>query len=146
VSHLKLKIGHNIEDDKRRAAIMREVLGDDRTMSMDANQVWNVNQAIDYMREVAKLNPYWIEEPISPDDILGHTTIREALQPMKVATGEHCHNRVVFKQFFQAKAMDSCQLGSARTGGVNEALAVILMAHKFGAPVCPHAAVLACVN
>jgi L-fuconate dehydratase len=105
---------------------------------MDANQTWDVDQAIANMRKLAQFDPWWIEEPTSPDDILGHAEIRRRLRPIGVATGEHAHNRVMFKQFFQAGAMDFCQLDPARLGGLNEVLAVVLMAAKFGVPVCPH--------
>ncbi len=138
-THVKMKVGASLEDDKRRAAIIREEIGYDRKLMMDANQRWDVDQAISWMRELAVFKPWWIEEPTSPDDILGHKKIREALAPMKVATGEHCHNRVMFKQMLQAGAIDFCQIDSCRLGGVNEVLAVMLMVAKFGVPVCPHA-------
>ena len=105
---------------------------------MDANQVWDVDEAVTNMRRLAEFDPWWIEEPTSPDDILGHAAIRERIYPIGVATGEHAHNRVMFKQFFQAEAMDFCQLDPARLGGLNEVLAVLLLAAKFGVPVCPH--------
>jgi L-fuconate dehydratase len=106
---------------------------------MDANQVWDVPEAIARMKELSKFDPLWIEEPTSPDDVLGHAAIRKGVDPVGVATGEHCHNRVMFKQLFQAGAIDFCQIDSCRLGGVNEVLAVLLMAAKFGVPVCPHA-------
>ena len=106
---------------------------------MDANQVWDVSQAIEWMAELSAFNPLWIEEPTSPDDILGHAAIRIAAAPIRVATGEHCHNRVMFKQLMQANAIDYCQIDSCRLAGVNEVIAVLLMAAKFGVPVCPHA-------
>ncbi len=137
--HVKMKVGLNIEDDRRRAAIIKEEMGKDIILMMDANAKWDVSQAIDHMRQLAEFDPWWIEEPTSPDDILGHKTIKQALNPIRVATGESCQNRVVFKQFFQAEAIDICQLDSCRVGGVNEALAVLLMAAKYGIPVCPHA-------
>lgn len=138
-THFKMKVGRNLEDDLRRAALIREEIGWDRTLMMDANQVWDVPQAIEWMKALAKFKPLWIEEPTSPDDILGHAAIAEALRPIAVATGEHCHNRVMFKQFLQANAIGFCQIDSCRLGGVNEVIAVLLMAAKFGVPVCPHA-------
>ncbi|WP_181702047.1 L-fuconate dehydratase [Chthonobacter albigriseus] len=138
-TNLKLKVGGPLATDMRRAEIMRDAIGPDRILSMDANQVWEVDQAIAAMAELKAFSPYWIEEPLSPDDILGHRRVAEAVRPIKVATGEHCHNRVMFKQFFQAGALEICQLDSARLGGVNEHIAVLLMAAKFGIPVCPHA-------
>jgi L-fuconate dehydratase len=106
---------------------------------LDANQVWGVEQAIEAVRALAEVNPWWIEEPTSPDDVLGHRRIRQAVAPVRVATGEHVHNRVMFKQFLQAQAIDFCQIDSCRLAGVNEVLAVLLLAAKFGVPVCPHA-------
>ncbi|MGH9824599.1 MAG: L-fuconate dehydratase [Blastocatellia bacterium] len=138
-THFKMKVGRNLEDDKRRAAIIREEIGAGRKLMMDANQVWGIQQAVDWMKQLARFNPHWIEEPTSPDDILGHAAIAKALAPIAVATGEHCHNRVMFKQFLQADALRFCQIDSCRLGGVNEVLAVLLMAAKFGVPVCPHA-------
>jgi L-fuconate dehydratase len=137
--YLKLKVGANLEDDLRRCAIAREVIGDDVFLMIDANQVWDVGTAIDWVRELAHFNPLWIEEPTSPDDVLGHATIRRAVAPVGVATGEHGMNRVLFKQLFQAEAIDFCQIDSCRLGSVNEILPVMLMAAKFGVPVCPHA-------
>ena len=140
-SHVKIKVGKDLEDDKRRARIIREEIGYERKLLMDANQVWDVGQAIGWMTELAPFKPLWIEEPTSPDDILGHKAIREALKPsgIGVATGEMCQNRILFKQFLQADAIDYIQIDSARLGGVNEVLAVLLMAKKFDKPVCPHA-------
>lgn len=137
-THLKQKVGADIEQDVRRARILREELGWERKLMMDANQVWDVDEAVRNMRRLAEFDPLWIEEPTSPDDILGHAEIRRRLAPVGVATGEHAHNRVMFKQFFQAGAMDFCQLDPARLGGLNEVLAVVLMAARFGVPVCPH--------
>jgi len=108
-------------------------------LMMDANQVWDVNEAIDNMKLLAKFNPWWIEEPTSPDDVLGHLAIKKVVSPIKVATGEHCQNRVMFKQFMESGAIDICQVDSCRMGGVNEVLSVMLMAAKFNIPVCPHA-------
>jgi L-fuconate dehydratase len=138
-THFKLKVGRDLEDDVRRARIVREEIGPGRKLMMDANQVWDVDQAIAWMRELAPFEPWWIEEPTSPDDVLGHAAIARAVAPIKVATGEHCQNRVMFKQLLQADAIGICQIDAARLGGVNEALAVLLLAAKFRVPVCPHA-------
>lgn len=138
-THVKMKVGSDIEDDMRRAQIIREEIGDELKLMMDANQKWDVNEAIANIKQLAKFNIWWMEEPTSPDDILGHATIARAIHPIKVATGEHCQNRVVFKQLMQAKAIDFCQIDSCRVGGVNEILAIMLMATKFNIPVCPHA-------
>lgn len=138
-THVKMKVGGNVEDDVRRAAIIREEIGPDRKLMMDANQVWDVPQAISWMERLKQFEPFWIEEPTSPDDVLGHATIARAVSPIGVATGEHCQNRVIFKQLLQADAISFCQIDSCRLGGVNENLAVLLMAKKFGVPVCPHA-------
>ena len=137
-THLKQKVGADIEQDMRRARILREELGWERKLLMDANQTWDVDEAVSNMRRLAEFDPWWIEEPTSPDDVLGHAAIRQRIHPIGVATGEHAHNRVMFKQFFQAGALDFCQLDPARLGGLNEVLAVVLMAAKFGVPVCPH--------
>lgn len=136
---IKMKVGANLDNDIHRARIIREEIGPDAKLMMDANQKWDVPSAISNMKKLAQFNPYWIEEPTSPDDVLGHATIRNAIFPIKVATGEHCHNRVMFKQLFQASAIDFCQIDSCRVGGVNENLAILLMAAKFNIPVCPHA-------
>jgi L-fuconate dehydratase len=138
-SHFKLKVGLDLEDDMRRCAIVREEIGPDRKLMLDANQRWEVDDAIASMRELARFEPWWIEEPTSPDDVLGHAAIAKAVAPIGVATGEQCQNRVLFKQFMQAGAMSFCQIDACRLGGVNEVLAVLLMAAKFGIPVCPHA-------
>ena len=135
----KMKVGSNVDDDIRRAKIIREEIGYDHKLMMDANQKWGVDEAIAYMSHLAEFRPHWIEEPTSPDDILGHAAIRNGLSPIGVATGEHVHNRIMFKQLFQANAIDFCQIDSCRLAGVNEVLAVQLMAAKFGIPVCPHA-------
>lgn len=137
--HIKMKVGSNLQDDMRRAGIIREEIGDDLFLMMDANQKWDVPQAIANMKELARFNPLWIEEPTSPDDVLGHAAIAKAIAPIKVATGEHCMNRVIFKQLMQANAISFCQIDSCRVGGVNENLAILLMAAKYGIPVCPHA-------
>ena len=137
--HMKIKVGSDLEDDMRRAAIIREEIGPDLRLMMDANQKWDVHEAIENMAKLKKFNPWWIEEPTSPDDILGHAKIAKAVHPIKVATGEHCQNRVMFKQLMQANAIGICQIDSCRVGGVNEILSILLMAAKFDIPVCPHA-------
>lgn len=137
-THLKQKVGADIEQDIRRATILREELGWDYKLMMDANQIWDVDQAVENMRRLAAFDPWWIEEPTSPDDILGHAAIRQRIAPIGVTTGEHAHNRVMFKQMFQAGSLDFCQLDPARLGGLNEVLAVLLLAAKFNIPVCPH--------
>ena len=140
-THFKMKVGADLADDLRRAAIMREEIGEQHTLMIDANQRWDVGVAIEWVTALAKYRPLWIEEPTSPDDVLGHAAIAHALAPLGigVATGEHCQNRVIFKQLLQAKAISYCQIDSCRLGGVNEVVAVILLAAKFGIPVCPHA-------
>jgi L-fuconate dehydratase len=138
-THVKVKVGASLEDDLRRLRIAREVLGPDRGLMLDANQVWSVPEAIAWMRELAAFEPWWIEEPTSPDDVLGHAAIARAVAPIRVATGEHAHNRVMFKQLLQAGAVAACQVDACRLAGVNEVVAVLLLAAKFGVPVCPHA-------
>jgi L-fuconate dehydratase len=138
-SHFKIKVGRDRADDLRRAELVRAEIGPDRKLMMDANQVWDVGEAIDWIRDLAPFDPWWIEEPTSPDDILGHAAIARAVAPIGIATGEQCQNRVVFKQLMQAGAIRFCQIDSCRLGGVNECLAVMLLAAKFGVPVCPHA-------
>ena len=138
-THFKMKVGANLDDDVRRATLIREEIGWDRMLMMDANQVWGVDEAIANMKVLAKFNPWWIEEPTSPDDVLGHARIARAVAPIGVATGEQCQNRVIFKQLFQSNAISFCQIDSCRVGGINEVLAILLMAAKFGVPVCPHA-------
>ena len=138
-SHFKMKIGRDLDADIHRAALIRDEIGWDRKLMMDANQVWDVPQAIEWVNQLARFEPLWIEEPTSPDDILGHAAIAEAVAPIGVATGEHCSNRVMFKQLLQARALKFCQIDSCRLAGVNEVIAVLLMAAKFGVPVCPHA-------
>ncbi|HEV2216952.1 MAG TPA: L-fuconate dehydratase [Candidatus Dormibacteraeota bacterium] len=138
-THLKIKVGSGSESDLRRARVLRESIGPERALMLDANQVWSIDEAIAEMRVLAEVNPWWIEEPTSPDDVLGHRRIRDAIAPIRVATGEHVQNRVVFKQLLQAGAIDFCQIDSCRLGGVNEVIAVLLLAAKFGVPVCPHA-------
>ncbi|XP_034938624.1 mitochondrial enolase superfamily member 1-like [Chelonus insularis] len=140
-THFKAKVGRNLSDDIRRCNLIRQEIGSERKLMVDANQIWNVEEAIEWMKQLKDFKPYWIEEPTSPDDVLGHAKIAEALRPLGigVATGEACANRVIFKQFLQTKAIDFCQIDSARIGGVNEILSVYLMAFKLGVPVCPHA-------
>jgi L-fuconate dehydratase len=138
-THFKMKVGRNLDEDVRRAALIREEIGWERSLMMDANQVWDVAQAIEWMKDLAEFKPLWIEEPTSPDDVLGHAAIARAVAPIGVATGEHCQNRVMFKQLLQANAISFCQIDSCRLAGVNEVIAVLLMAAKFGVPVCPHA-------
>lgn len=138
-TRFKIKVGRNSEENAHRCALVREVIGNDNVLMLDANQAWDVGEAIEFMRPLARFNPLWIEEPTSPDDILGHAAIRRAVAPVGVATGEHCPNRVIFKQLMQAGAIDFCQVDACRLGGLNEVLAVLLLAAKFGVPVCPHA-------
>ncbi len=138
-THFKLKVGGAPTEDLRRARLVRNKIGPSRKLMMDANQKWDVEEAIVRTRELAVVDPWWMEEPTSPDDILGHARIRREVSGVRIATGEHCHNRVIFKQLMQAEAIDVCQIDSCRLGGVNENLAVILMAAKFNVPVCPHA-------
>jgi L-fuconate dehydratase len=139
-THVKLKVGRDLQDDIRRVRVAREVLGPDRTLMIDANQVWDVDQAIDWLKELAFAKPWFIEEPTSPDDIEGHRRIREAMRgSMQVATGEMCQNRIVFKQLIMRGAIDVVQIDACRLGGVNEVLAVMLMAARHGLKVCPHA-------
>jgi L-fuconate dehydratase len=137
--HFKIKVGRSLEDDVRRCRIIREEIGWERRLMTDANQVWGVNEAIAWMKRLEEFKPHFIEEPTSPDDVLGHATIARAIAPTKVATGEMCQNRVMFKQLLQARAIGYCQIDSCRLGGVNEILSVLLMAAKFGVPVWPHA-------
>lgn len=138
-SHFKLKVGLDLEVNLHRAQLMRAEIGPERKMMMDANQCWEVNESIAHMRQLSAFNPWWIEEPTSPDDVLGHAAIARAVAPIRVATGEHVQNRIIFKQLMQAKAIGFCQIDACRLAGVNEALVVILLAEKFGIPVCPHA-------
>ncbi|WP_328752631.1 fuconate dehydratase [Streptomyces sp. NBC_00285] len=138
-SQIKLKVGADRDTDVRRMRLAREAVGADIRIAVDANQAWGVRQAIDWMRALAPYDPYWIEEPTSPDDILGHAAIRKAVSPIRVATGEHTHNQVMFKQLLQAEALDILQMDASRTAGVTENVAILLLAAKFGVPVCPHA-------
>jgi L-fuconate dehydratase len=138
-THLKLKVGGDLESDLRRARLLRQAIGPERKLMLDANQVWGIDQAIHAIEVLSEVDPWWIEEPTSPDDVLGHRRIRESAKPIGIATGEHVQNRVMFKQLMQAQAIDFCQVDSCRLGGDNEVLAVLLLAAKFGVPVCPHA-------
>jgi L-fuconate dehydratase len=137
--HFKIKVGRDLHEDIRRCAIMREEIGPRRRLMVDANQVWEVAQAVAWVRELARFDLWWIEEPISPDDVAGHAVVARAVHPIRVATGEHAHNRVLFKQFLASHAIDVAQPDACRLGGLNEVLAVLLLAAKFGKPVCPHA-------
>jgi L-fuconate dehydratase len=136
---IKLKVGGNLADDVRRLGVARAAVGAKVRIAVDANQIWGVAEAIAWMGELAEFEPFWIEEPTSPDDILGHATVRRALAPIRVATGEHVQNAVIFKQLLQAGAVDVVQIDACRVGGVNENLAILLLAAKYGIPVCPHA-------
>ncbi len=136
---IKLKVGANLQDDRRRLQVAREAVGPDIRVAVDANQRWDVAQAIEWIRALAPYDLWWVEEPTSPDDVLGHASIRRAVAPIPIATGEHVHNRVMFKQLLQAGAIDVLQLDAVRVGGVNENIAILLLAAKFGVPVCPHA-------
>ncbi|MFF9623245.1 enolase C-terminal domain-like protein [Streptomyces griseosporeus] len=136
---IKLKVGADLADDIRRCRAARAAVGPGVRLALDANQRWDVGEAVRWTKALAAFDPYWIEEPTSPDDILGHAAIRAAVAPVRVATGEHVHNRIVFKQLLQAGALDVLQLDAARVGGVNENLAILLLAAKYGVPVCPHA-------
>ncbi|KAL5117128.1 L-galactonate dehydratase [Pleosporales sp. CAS-2024a] len=140
--HFKLKVGSDMQQDKTRLSIAREIIGFDKgnVLMVDANQVWSVPEAIEYMKQLAEFKPWFIEEPTSPDDVLGHKAIRDALKAyhIGVATGEMCQNRVMFKQFLASGAIDICQIDACRLGGVNEVISVLLMAAKFGVPIVPH--------
>jgi L-fuconate dehydratase len=138
-THFKMKVGVDLDANLRRAALMREEIGPERKLMMDANQCWDVDEAIAQVRALARFDPWWIEEPTSPDDVLGHAAIARAVAPIRVATGEACQNRVIFKQLMQAGAIGFCQVDSCRVGGVNEVLSILLLAARFGIPVCPHA-------
>jgi L-fuconate dehydratase len=138
-TRFKIKVGRDRDENVRRCALVREVIGDACELMVDANQAWDAGEAIEHVRAMAPYRPLWIEEPTSPDDILAHAAIRRAVAPVGVATGEHGANRVLFKQLLQAQAIDFVQLDNCRLGGLNEVLAVLLLAAKFGVPVCPHA-------
>jgi L-fuconate dehydratase len=137
--HLKVKVGRDLEDDVRRCAIVRDAIGPERGLMVDANQVWSVPDAIPWIERLAEFDLYWVEEPTSPDDVLGHAAIARAVAPVRIATGEHVQNRIVFKQLLQANAISFVQIDACRTAGVNEAIAIMLLAARFGVPVCPHA-------
>lgn len=138
-NHIKMKVGRDLDDDIRRLEIVRSIMGPDRFLMIDANQVWEVDQAIDWVKQLSRFNPYFIEEPTSPDDVSGHRAIRQAIAPVKVATGEMCQNRILFKQFIKDGAIDIVQIDACRIGGLNEVLSVLLMAAKYNLPVWPHA-------
>ncbi len=138
-NHFKIKVGRDLEDDQRRCRLLRSVMGPDARMMVDANQVWEVSEAIEWIQQLKKYDLWFVEEPTSPDDILGHAVIAKAVSPVRIATGEVCHNRIMFRQFMESGGMQVCQLDSCRIGGVNEVLAVMLLAQRFGIPVCPHA-------
>ncbi len=138
-SQIKLKVGASIDDDIRRLAIARRAVGPDFRIAVDANQRWDVDEAVEWMQQLAHFDLSWIEEPTSPDDVLGHAEIARRLAPMPVATGEHVQNRVIFKQMLQAGSLDVLQLDACRVGGVNENISILLLAAKFGVPVIPHA-------
>jgi L-fuconate dehydratase len=138
-SHIKLKVGESIEDDIRRCKIARESIGDDVKLMIDANQAWEVDQAIEWIQHLVPFSPWFIEEPTSPDDVFGHKKIRENIGDIKVATGEHCQNRILFKQFIANDAIDIVQIDACRLGGLNEILTVYALAAKYDKPVCPHA-------
>ena len=137
--YIKMKVGRDLDDDIRRLTIARDEVGPDVNLMIDANQVWEVDQAIDWVKKLAFVKPWFIEEPTSPDDIEGHRKIREGVAPVQVATGEMCQNRIIFKQLIMRGAIDVVQIDSCRMGGLNEVLAVMLMAAKYGLKVCPHA-------
>jgi len=136
---IKIKVGKSLENDIHRLELVRKTVGNDIRIACDANQVWDVNEAIAWIKAINHVNLFWVEEPTSPDDILGHAIISKAVAPTKVATGEHVHNRIMFKQMLQAGSMSFLQLDATRTAGVNENVAILVMAAKFGIPVCPHA-------
>ncbi|XP_063976377.1 mitochondrial enolase superfamily member 1-like isoform X1 [Diachasmimorpha longicaudata] len=140
-THFKIKVGKSVDDDMRRLGLIRQEIGAENKLMIDANQIWEIEEAIEWVKKLEKFKIYWVEEPTSPDDVLGHARIANTLRPLGigVASGEACANRVIFKQFLQTKAIDFCQIDSARIGSVNEILCVYLMAHKLGIPVCPHA-------
>ena len=137
--HIKIKVGNNVQDDVRRCRIARETIGDDIRLMVDANQVWEVDEAVEWMRHLEPFSPWFIEEPTSPDDVLGHKTIRDRINGIQVATGEHCQNRILFKQFIMSQAIDIVQIDACRLAGLNEVLTVYMIAAKYGMPVCPHA-------
>jgi len=137
--HFKIKVGRNLSEDIRRCAIVREEIGTGRRLMIDANQVWEVDEAVKWITALSRFDPWWIEEPLNPDDVLGHSRVARGVRPIRVATGEHAHNRIMFKQFLASDAIDVVQPDACRLGGLNEVLAVLLLASKFGKPICPHA-------
>ena len=136
---IKLKCGVSLEDDKRRLKLARQAIGPDIKLAIDANQVWDVNNAINWINSLGDVNLHWVEEPTNPDDVVGHAAIAKAIAPVKVATGEHVANRIIFKQMLQSKSLSFLQIDASRVAGINENIAIILMAAKYGIPVCPHA-------
>ncbi|MCH2203179.1 MAG: fuconate dehydratase [Fuerstiella sp.] len=138
-NHFKIKVGRELEDDRRRCRLLRSELGAEARMMVDANQMWDVPEAIEWIQQLKEFDLWFVEEPTYPDDILGHAEISKAVAPVRIATGEMCHNRIMFRQFMESGGMQVCQLDSCRLGGVNEVLAVMLLAERFGIPVCPHA-------
>jgi L-fuconate dehydratase len=138
-NYIKLKVGRDLEEDKRRVKIARDIIGPNRNLMIDANQIWETDQAIDWVNQLAFAKPWFIEEPTSPDDVEAHRTIRQAIHPIQVATGEMCQNRIMFKQFIMREAIDVVQIDACRMGGINEVLSVLLMAAKYNLKVCPHA-------
>jgi L-fuconate dehydratase len=138
-NYIKLKVGRDLEEDKRRVKIARDIIGPNRNLMIDANQIWETDQAIDWVNQLAFAKPWFIEEPTSPDDVEAHRTIRQAIHPTQVATGEMCQNRIMFKQFIMREAIDVVQIDACRMGGINEVLSVLLMAAKYNLKVCPHA-------
>jgi L-fuconate dehydratase len=138
-THLKIKVGADVDDDLRRVRMVRELAGPDVLLSVDANQRWEVAEAIDNIEKLSDVGLYWVEEPTSPDDVIGHQSISAAIKPIRVATGEHVANRVIFKQLLACDAIQVCQIDACRVAGVNENVAILLLAAKFGTPVCPHA-------
>ena len=138
-TQIKLKVGADLAEDVRRLALVRDAVGPDIRVAVDANQRWDVAEAIAWIGALAPYDPWWVEEPTSPDDVLGHAAIRRAVAPVRIATGEHVQNRVMFKQLLQAGALDVLQIDATRVAGVNENVAILLLAAKFGVPVCPHA-------
>ncbi|HZC74179.1 MAG TPA: enolase C-terminal domain-like protein [Jatrophihabitans sp.] len=138
-THLKIKVGADADNDLRRVQMVRDLVGPEVLVSVDANQRWEVAEAIRNVRMLSGVGLYWVEEPTSPDDVLGHRSISEAIAPIRVATGEHVANRVIFKQLLACDAIQVCQIDACRVAGVNENIAILLLAAKFGIPVCPHA-------
>lgn len=138
-THLKVKVGADLDDDIRRCAAVRQEIGPDRRLMIDANQRWDVGQAVEWIGHLAQFDLHWVEEPTSPDDVLGLRAIREAVHPIGIAGGEHVQNRVVFKQLLAGSALDFCQIDACRVAGVGENIAILLLAARYGIPVCPHA-------